>query len=174
MNLTEKPELIARTKSHYVYLEKIGPFQTTAPQAWQELHQLVPSIAKANKITGYLSLYKVGSLHIYRAGVTVVEKHLPLPHGLQCTEIEAGNYLKFTLKGSYANLPQACGRVAQIVQEQNMAVRQEFFIENYVNDPRTTPEEQLVTEILIPTLEVRPRKGGKLLIENNVFVIFYK
>jgi len=26
-----------------------------------------------------------------------------------------------------------------------------FALENYVNDPRTTPEEQLITEILAPT-----------------------
>jgi len=31
------------------------------------------------------------------------------------------------------------------------AEREDFFVENYVNDPRTTPEDQLITEILAPT-----------------------
>jgi effector-binding domain-containing protein len=29
-------------------------------------------------------------------------------------------------------------------------MRGDFCIENYVNDPRTTPEEKLLTQILIP------------------------
>jgi effector-binding domain-containing protein len=30
-------------------------------------------------------------------------------------------------------------------------VRDDFAIENYMNDPRATPEDQLITHILIPT-----------------------
>ncbi len=38
MNLTEDPELVTWPATHYVFIEKIGPFQKTAQQAWQELH----------------------------------------------------------------------------------------------------------------------------------------
>jgi hypothetical protein len=38
-----------------------------------------------------------------------------------------------------------------MVKEQQIPVRDDFYLENYVNDPKTTPEAQLVTEILIPT-----------------------
>jgi hypothetical protein len=93
MNLTQEPEIVTWPETQYVFLEKIGPFENTAPQAWQNLHQLISGISEPSKITGYLSLYKVQP-KIYRAGC----------------------------------------------------------IEHYVNDPRTTPEEQLVTEILIPTI----------------------
>ncbi|PYU23764.1 MAG: hypothetical protein DMG30_10455 [Acidobacteria bacterium] len=40
----------------------------------------------------------------------------------------------------------------EIVSERKIKLRDEYCIENYVNDPRTTPETQLVTEILIPTI----------------------
>jgi effector-binding domain-containing protein len=56
------------------------------------------------------------------------------------------------LTGSYSNLPQASGRVFEIVSEKKIKLRDDYCIEHYVNDPRTTPEEQLVTEILIPTI----------------------
>jgi len=39
-----------------------------------------------------------------------------------------------------------------MVTEQKIQVRDDFNIENYVNDPKTTPEDQLITEILVPTV----------------------
>jgi hypothetical protein len=38
-----------------------------------------------------------------------------------------------------------------MVSDQKIPLRDDFNIENYVNDPRTTPEAELVTQILIPT-----------------------
>ena len=67
MSLTETPENVTWPETHYVFLEKIGPFQNTAPAAWQNLHKFVPAISEHNKITGYMSLYKVAP-KIYRAG----------------------------------------------------------------------------------------------------------
>ena len=62
------------------------------------------------------------------------------------------NYSRFVLTGAYANLGQATGRVVEIIQQTKLPLRDDYFIENYVNDPRTTPEDQLITEILIPTI----------------------
>src|ERR1035438_6887643 len=44
MKLTQEPEVVTWPPIHYAYVEKIGPFQTNAPRAWQALHQLVPGI----------------------------------------------------------------------------------------------------------------------------------
>jgi DNA gyrase inhibitor GyrI len=150
MKLTEVPEIITWPETHYVYVEKIGPFQETAPQAWQSLQQLIPKILEQNKITGFISLYKVAP-KIYRAGVSVSEKPANLPEGMQYTKFNGGKYSRFVLTGAYSNLPQASGRVWEIVSERKIQVRDDYSIENYTNDPRTTPEDQLVTEILIPT-----------------------
>src|ERR1700682_1152042 len=151
MNLTQEPEIVTWPETHYVFLEKIGPFQNTAPQAWQNLHQRVSGISEHNKITGYLSLYKVQP-KIYRAGVSLVAEPVKLPPGLEYSKFAGGKYSRFVLTGSYSNLPQASRRVFEIVAEKKLKLRDDYCIENYVTDPRTTPEEQLITEILIPTI----------------------
>jgi DNA gyrase inhibitor GyrI len=98
-----------------------------------------------------MSLYKVGP-KIYRAGVAVATEPKNLPENIRYEKFKGGKYSKFVLTGSYANLPQASGRVFEIVAEKKIQMRDDYCIENYTNDPRTTPEDQLVTEILIPTV----------------------
>ncbi|HEX4021552.1 MAG TPA: GyrI-like domain-containing protein [Acidobacteriaceae bacterium] len=151
MQLTEEPEIVTWPEIHYVFIEKIGPFQESAPQAWQSLHPLVPAIAEHNEITGYTSLYKVGP-KIYRAGVSLAAAPEDLPEGLAYTKFNGGKYSRFVLTGPYSDLPEASCRVSQIVSERKIQVRDDWCIENYVNDPRTTPEEQVITEILAPTV----------------------
>ena len=150
MNLTEEPKTVAWPTTHYVFVEKVGPFQTNAPAAWQNLHTYVPGIGQHNQITGYMSLYKMGP-QVYRAGVALAAPPKDLPEGLGYTEFRGGKFSRFVLTGPYTNLGKATGRVVEIVSETRLPVRDDYFIENYVNDPRTTPEEQLVTEILVPT-----------------------
>ena len=151
MDLTEKPKIITWPETYYVYIEKVGPFQNTAPKTWQNLHKCVGKILDHNKITGYMSLYKVTPNMIYRAGVSLAAAPKKLPKGLEYTKFKGGKYSRFVLKGSYVNLPAACGRVCEIVVEKKIKVRNNYCIEHYVNDPRITPEDKLITEILIPT-----------------------
>jgi effector-binding domain-containing protein len=151
MNLTQIPEIAVWPETHYVFVEKIGPFQTTAPQSWKELHQFVSAISEHNKITGYTSLYKVGS-SIYRAGVSLAAEPRNLPANTKYEKFKGGKYSRFVLIGPYSQLPKASGRVFEIVSEKKIQLRDDYCIENYVNDPRTTPEPELITEILIPTV----------------------
>jgi effector-binding domain-containing protein len=151
MKLTQVPDIVRWPETHYVFIESIGPFQNTAPQAWQNLHLLVPGIAQHNTITGYISLYKV-SLQIYRAGVSLAAEPANLPENVAYEKFEGGKYSRFVLTGPYSNLPEASGRVLEIASERKIRLRDDYCIENYVHDPRTTPEEQLVTEILLPTV----------------------
>ena len=151
MKLTQDPEVVTWPETHYVFVEKVGPFQNTAPQAWQEVHPLVARISEHNKVTGYMSLYKIGP-KIYRAAVAVTAEPKNLLENMRYEKFKGGRYSRFVLIGSYANLPEASGRVFEIVAEKKIQMRDDFCIENYKNDPRTTPEDQLVTEILIPTV----------------------
>jgi effector-binding domain-containing protein len=151
MNLTEEPQLVSWPKTHYVFIEKIGAFQTNAPQAWQNLHTFVPRIAEHNQITGYTSLYKVGPM-IYRAGVSLAAPPSSLPEGLDYTEFSGGKFSRFVLTGPYSDLGKASGRVMEIISETRLPLRDDYFIENYVTDPRITPEAELITEILVPTI----------------------
>ena len=151
MKLTQEPEVVTWPETHYVFVEKIGPFQNTAPQAWNEVHPLVARISENNKVTGYMSLYKIGP-KIYRAGLALAAEPKNLTENLRYEKFKGGKYSRFVLTGSYANLPEACGRVFEIVAEKKIQMRDDYSIENYKNDPRTTPEDQIVTEILIPTV----------------------
>ena len=83
-----------------------------------------------------MSLYKVGP-KIYRAGVSldVAAKDLPAP--LAYTRLKGGKYSRFVLTGAYSQLPEEYRRcVFQTVAARKIPVRDDFCIENYLNDPR--------------------------------------
>ncbi|HUD53609.1 MAG TPA: GyrI-like domain-containing protein [Terracidiphilus sp.] len=149
MNLTENPEIVTWPETHYVFVEKIGPFMENAGAAWQKAHTFVPALSEHNKITGYTSLYKMGP-KIYRARFALAAAPQQLPEGLKYEKFAGGKYSRFVLTGPYTELPQASGRAWEIAGEK-IQVRDEFAVENYVSDPRVTPADQSVTEILIPT-----------------------
>jgi effector-binding domain-containing protein len=152
MNLTEEPQIVNWPETHYVFVEKIGPFMDNAPQAWQTAHGFAPALSEHNQITGYISLYKMGPPNVYRAGFSLAALPEELPEGLRYEKFAGGKYSRFVLTGPYSQLPEASGRVWGIVAEKKIPVRDDFAIENYLNDPRQTPEEQLLTEILVPTV----------------------
>src|SRR3954471_18579199 len=89
MNLTETPEVVNWPPTHYVFVEKIGPFMEKAPQAWQDLHRLLPQIAEGNQVIGHMSLYKMGP-KVYRAGIVVAAPPANLPEGLKYEEFKGG------------------------------------------------------------------------------------
>jgi predicted transcriptional regulator YdeE len=151
MNFNEHPELVNWPEMHYVFVERVGPFMENAGAAWQQAHQLAPAVLENNRITGYMALYKMGP-KIYRAGFSLDAQPMKLPDGLSYERTHGGKFVRFELIGPYDNLPQASGRAWAIIGEKKVEVRDDFAIENYVNDPRTTPAEQLITHIMIPTV----------------------
>ena len=151
MNLNEHPELITQSAMHYVFVERVGPFMQNAGAAWLEAHKLAPSLREANNVTGYMALYKVGP-KIYRAGFSIDAEPVKVPQGMKYERVPEGKYVRFVLTGPYTDLPQASGRVWEIVGEKKLEVRDDFAIENYVNDPSVTPPDQLITHIMIPTI----------------------
>lgn len=139
-----KSEVTVFPKTHFVYIEKTGPFQVTAQKAWQELH----AAKKPDGIRGAMALYKVGP-QIYRAGWVVGAKPEALAAGLKYEEFGGGKYVKFTYRGAYENLPRVSGEVW--AHAPSLELRDDFAIENYVNSPETTPPNELITEIMLPT-----------------------
>lgn len=150
MKLTEEPEIVTWPETHYVFIEKIGPFMEVAPAAWNTAHPLVPAISEHNEITGYMTFYKRGP-KVYRAGFSLAAPPQKLPEALAYEKFSGGKYSRFVLTGRFSDLPAASGRVFEIVAEKGIRMRDDFCIEHYVTDPRTTPEDQNVIEILIPT-----------------------
>lgn len=116
MSLNEKSDIVQWPATHYVFLEKVGPFAQNAPQAWQELHAQLAAVAEHNTITGYISRYKIGP-QVYRAGVSVVARPEKLPEGLHYEEFDGGKYIRFVLTGPYMQLGEATGRACKLVAE---------------------------------------------------------
>jgi len=160
MDLTLKPTIVTWSEMHYVFVEKVGSFMEVPRQAWDALNELVPVVSASYKITGYTALYKFkpgkplsqGSIDgIYRAGLTVASRPGKAPKGLKYEKFKGGKYARFVLTGPYTDLPEACGYIfGKYIPEKNIKMRNAWCVENYVNDPKVTPEEKLVTQILIP------------------------
>ena len=73
-----------------------------------------------------------------------------VPPGTDYTLFKGGKYARFVLTGPYDELGPASARVWELVNERRLKLRPDFAIEHYVNDPMKTPEDKLVTEILVP------------------------
>jgi TetR/AcrR family transcriptional regulator, transcriptional repressor for nem operon len=151
IQLTAEPEMVQRQAMHYVFIEKTGDIPTIAAETWHEAERFAPMLAASGQIAGACALYKCGP-DIYRAGYLLAAPPANLPEGLRYEEIPAGKYAKFVLRGPYSQLPEATSKAFQIVAEKHVPVRDGFNVENYVTDPRTTPQEESLTEILFPTL----------------------
>ncbi|HUB30865.1 MAG TPA: GyrI-like domain-containing protein, partial [Terracidiphilus sp.] len=155
MNLSATFETVTRPLTHYVFLEKRGPFGEVAPPLWNELQPLIPRLEQS-EIREYLGVSGVDKSRagedamIYQAGVSMAAEPKKLPAGLQHRAIPAGRYARFVLTGPYAQIWMAFDRVFKTLAEKRVELRPEFCLENYLNDPRETPEEKLLTEILVP------------------------
>ena len=156
MNLTKSFEIVTRPTTHYVFLEKHGPFAEVAPPTWEEMFPLMSSQIPQQEIREFLGLSgidrrKMGEdAMIYQAGVAVAHPPKSEMKGLRYRKIESGKYARFLLVGPYAHIAPAFGEVFKTVAEKKVSLREEYCIENYLNDPKVTPEDQLKTEILIP------------------------
>jgi AraC family transcriptional regulator len=156
MNLTKHFEIVTRPTTHYVFLEKHGPFAEVAPPAWDQMHPLVATQVPQDEIVEFLGLSgidrrKMGEdSMIYQAGVAVSRPPKAQMKGLEYRKIEGGKYARFLLVGPYAHIAPAFDQVFKTLAENQVQLREEYCIENYLNDPKLTPEDQLKTEILVP------------------------
>jgi AraC family transcriptional regulator len=155
MHLTPTFETVTRPLTQYVFLEKRGPFAEVAPPLWNDLLPIIQRLDQ-QRIREYLGLSGIDKSKpgedamIYQAGVACAEKPGKLPDGLQHRSIQAGKYARFRLTGPYSHIWMAFDRIFKTLAEQKVELRPEFCIENYLNDPRVTPEDRLETELLVP------------------------
>ncbi|HTB95645.1 MAG TPA: AraC family transcriptional regulator [Terracidiphilus sp.] len=155
MNLTPEFESITRPLTHYVFLEKRGPFAEVAPPLWNELMPFLQQM-DSQSVREYLGVSGIDKSSpgedamIYQAGVALLHDTDRLPSGLQKKTIRSGNYARFLLTGPYSHIWMAFDRIFKTLAEKRVPLRPEFCVENYLNDPRTTPEAELLTELLVP------------------------
>jgi AraC family transcriptional regulator len=81
----------------------------------------------------------------------VVSEGAPLPEGVTEARLAAGRYARLTHRGSYAGLGDAWARfMGEWLPGSGHRVGHGPSYEVYVNDPRTTPTEQLQTDLYLP------------------------
>jgi DNA gyrase inhibitor GyrI len=150
LNFTTEPEIVDFPATHYVYLERVGNIPANAPQAWHTVEKFASVLMSHNQITGAAAFYKPAQ-GIYRAGFMLSAAPVNLPAELTYEKVRGGKYARFTLTGPFDQLPEANTRAFGIVAEKKIALRDDFNIEHYLTDPRTTPADRNVTAILFPT-----------------------
>jgi effector-binding domain-containing protein len=86
----------------------------------------------------------------YQAGVPVAEEPKgPLPEGLAVGKSPDGRALKFIHRGSYDAMDSTYEAITNHLDEKRLEAR-DLFVEHYVTDPLTTPEDNLVIEVYVP------------------------
>jgi len=150
LNLTLEPEAIDFPAAHYVFIERTGNIPANAPQAWHTVEKFAPVLMEHNQITGAAAFYKP-TQGIYRAGFMLSAPPVNLPAELAYEKVIGGKYTRFTLTGPFDQLPEANSRAFAIVADKKIPLRDDFNIEHYLTDPRTTPADQNITAILFPT-----------------------
>jgi AraC family transcriptional regulator len=156
VDLTPKFEIVNRPATHYIFLEKHGPFAEVAPPTWEEMFPLLYRQVDQQQIVSFLGLSTIDKTKngeeamVYEAGVGVSSAPEKPLRGLQYKKIKDGKYARFLLTGPYSQIWIAFNQVFKTLAENKVELRQEFCIENYLNDPKVTPEKELLTELLVP------------------------
>ena len=154
VNLIPEFDIVARPETKYVFVERRGPFAEVAPALWDEFLPMSQRFDHGT-IREYLGMSGVDESRtgedslLYRAGIAVVAK-VTIPRCLREQNIQKGKYARFLLTGPYEQIWEAFDQVFTILAEKKLGLRSEFCIENYLNDPRVTFEDELKTELLIP------------------------
>jgi len=155
VNLATEFDTVTRPATHYLFLEARGPYPEVAPPLWNDLMPILPRIAPPS-IREYLGLSGMDSgrsgedAMIYQAGVSVATKPNQLPAKMQYRHVATGRYARFLLTGPYTQIWPAFDQIFKTLAAAKTNLRPEFCIENYLNDPRTTAEAELKTELFIP------------------------
>lgn len=86
----------------------------------------------------------------FEAAVPVAEKPKNPPRGdIAIGKSPTGKALKFVHHGSYDAMDSTYERITNFLDEKRLEAR-DLFIEEYATDPVTTPEDNLVINVLVP------------------------
>lgn len=156
MNLTLTPEFVTRPSLQILYVEKNGIFKEVAMPTWYELIPAVNKGVKKDIITEYLGLSIMNtdssddSDLSYIAAVAVSDVPAKIPSGLLNKKVPGGAYAKFILIGPTHLVWDAFDTIFKILADKKVTLRKGACIENYLSNPELVPENELVTELLVP------------------------
>ena len=86
----------------------------------------------------------------FQAAVPVAQAPtVPANSGITVGKSPAGKALKFVHRGSYDALDSTYDLITNYLDEKQLEAK-DLFVEQYVKDPITTPEDELVIEVYVP------------------------
>jgi effector-binding domain-containing protein len=74
---------------------------------------------------------------------------MPADSGLKVGKSPAGKALRFVHRGSHDSMDTTFELITNYLDEKQLKVR-DVFVEQYIKDPITTPQDDLVIELYIP------------------------
>jgi effector-binding domain-containing protein len=97
----------------------------------------------------------------YRAAVPVMGPFDNPPKGdIAVGTSPSGKAYKFVHRGAYDGMENLYEAITNFFDEKNLEPA-DLFIERYVTDPRTTPEDELVIEVIFPVREAAAPEAPK-------------
>jgi effector-binding domain-containing protein len=122
--------IVEAFRSVYGAMEKLGAKPDGAPM----------TIYTATSDTGFQ----------FQAAVPVARAPASPPRSdIKVGKSPAGTALKFVHRGSYDEMDTTYEAIAHHLEEKNLEAK-DLFVEQYMKDPVTTPEDDLVIEIYVP------------------------
>jgi effector-binding domain-containing protein len=147
-------EQVTMAERTIVYLEGSGLWDSafeTIVDAFKSVYGAMDKLgAKANgaPMTIYTATDDNGFQ--FQAAVPVAQASAAAPQGdIKVGKSPAGVALKFVHRGSYDEMDTTYEAIAHHLEEKNLEAK-DLFVEQYVKDPVTTPEDDLVIEIYVP------------------------
>jgi effector-binding domain-containing protein len=148
-------EQVTMTERTIVYLEGSGAWDSafeTIVGAFKSVYDAMDKLgAKSDgaPMTIYTATSDTG--FEFQAAVPVAQAPASPPQSknIKVGKSPAGTALKFVHRGSYDEMDMTYEAIAHHLEERNLEAK-DLFLEQYMRDPVTTPEEDLVVEIYVP------------------------
>lgn len=148
MPLVEEYSEVNLPERHFLYITKAGAFSETASACWAQFGPVIPVLRENHHGLGNAAMFNK-ELNQYFAGIFASAEPLSdLPGEVSHMTFTGGKYLQFTLQGPYHELPQAWGRVFEILKEKEVMVRDGLFLEEYGDS--AIPEDERRTLLCVP------------------------
>ncbi len=147
-------EQVTMTEKTIVYLEGSGLWDSafeTIVGAFKSVYGAIDKLgAKPNgaPMTIYTATDDNGFQ--FQAAVPVAQAPASPPQGdIKIGKSPTGTALKFVHRGSYDEMDTTYEAIAHHLEEKNLEAK-DLVVEQYIKDPVTTPEDDLVIEIYVP------------------------
>jgi effector-binding domain-containing protein len=147
-------EQVTMTERTIVYLEGAGAWDSAFETIVRAFKSVYDAMAKLGAkpdgapMTIYTATSDTGFQ--FQAAVPVARAPAPPPRSdIKIGKSPAGTALKFVHRGSYDEMDTTYEAISHHLEERNLEA-QDLFVEQYVRDPVTTPEDDLVVEIYVP------------------------